>query len=220
MSDAPQAADAAHLSGADRPQALVRIAFRQIAERGFEGLRVREVAKEAGVNHATVLYHYPTKEALIQAVVAHLAHEFRTPVPGLDDPDTSALGELRREFADIRHRARATPQTFLVLGELAVRSRRDPAIARILQALFAGWQGHLVAILRRGIAEGRFRADLDIDATVLALRTQLATIGYQVLEGDGGANIDLLVRQLASQTEYWLAASAYAGAPGREGTIR
>ncbi len=220
MNDGPQAVGTARLPAADGPHALVRIAFRQLAERGFEGLRVREVAKEAGVNHATLLYYYPTKEALIQAVVAHLARAFRTPVPGLDDPDTSALGALRREFADIQYRVHTTPQTFLVLGELAVRSRRDPAIARILRALFAGWQGHLAAILRRGIAEGCFRADLDIDATALALRTQLAAIGYQSLEGDGGANLDPLLRQLASQTEYWLAARADAGALKREGTSR
>jgi len=186
---------------------LVRIAFRHIVERGFEGLRVREVAREAGVNHATLLYYFPTKEALIQAVVAQLVQDFRTPLPGLDDPDTSALGELRREFADIQYRVRTTPETFLVLSELTVRSRRDPAIARILHALLAGWHGYLVSILQRGIEEGTFRADLDVDAMALVIRTQLATIGYQVVELHDAADTDRLVHQLAKQTEYWLRAS-------------
>jgi len=201
-----EATGATHPPAPDRLQAFVRIATRHIAERGFEGLRVREVAKEAGVNHATLLYYYPTKEALIQAVVMQLAREFRTPLPGLDDPEPGALGELRHEFADIQHRVRATPQTFLVLSELAVRSRRDPAIARILHGLFTGWHGYLVSLLQRGMHEGTFRADLDVDATALAIRTQLATIGYQVVELNGGATLDPLVRQLARQTEYWLLA--------------
>jgi len=205
--------DASHPSMSARPPALVRVATRQIAERGFEGLRVREVAKEAGVNHATLLYYYPTKEALIQAVVTQLAREFRTPLPGLAAPEPGALGALRHEFADIQHRVRITPQTFLVLSELAVRSRRDPAIARILHDLFTGWHGYLVSILQQGISEGTFRADLDTDATALAIRMQLATIGYQVVELDGGATLDPLVRQLAQQTEYWLMARTNPGVP-------
>ena len=185
----------------------MRIAFRHIVERGFEGLRVREVAREAGVNHATLLYYFPTKEALIQAVVTQLAQDFRTPLPGLDDPDTSALGELRREFADIQYWVRTTPETFLVLSELTVRSRRDPAIARILHALLTGWHEYLVSILHRGIEEGTFRTDLDVDATALVIRTQLATIGYQVVALHNAGDTDRLVHQLAKQTEYWLMAS-------------
>lgn len=185
----------------------MRIAFRHIVERGFEGLRVREVAREAGVNHATLLYYFPTKEALIQAVVTQLAQDFRTPLPGLDDPDTSALEELRREFADIQYWVRTTPETFLVLSELTVRSRRDPAIARILHALLTGWHEYLVSILHRGIEEGTFRTDLDVDATALVIRTQLATIGYQVVALHNAGDTDRLVHQLAKQTEYWLMAS-------------
>src|SRR5205809_67708 len=55
----------------DRRGALVRAAYNQIAERGFEGLRTREVAGEAGVNIATLHYYFPTKEKLIEGVVEH-----------------------------------------------------------------------------------------------------------------------------------------------------
>src|SRR6266480_4421461 len=48
-----------------REQALVQAAFNQIAERGFEGLRTREVAAGVGLNIATLHYYFPTKEAPI-----------------------------------------------------------------------------------------------------------------------------------------------------------
>ncbi|HEX2646820.1 MAG TPA: TetR family transcriptional regulator, partial [Candidatus Dormibacteraeota bacterium] len=54
-----------------RKQQLVKAAFTQIAERGFEGLRTREVAAEVGVNIATLHYYFPTKEALIRGVLEH-----------------------------------------------------------------------------------------------------------------------------------------------------
>ncbi len=193
---------------AGRRHALVRIAYRHIVERGFEGLRVREVAREAGMTHATLLYYFPTKEALIQAVVGYLAHEFSVSrLPDLAGADQGALGDVRREFADVRHRIRTTPEMFVVLSELAVRSRRDPAIAHILQALEAGWRGHLVDIMGRGVADGVFRSDLDVDAAALALMAQLAAIGYRVL-GPSAAEIDHLIAQLAAQTEHWLTTSS------------
>src|SRR5260370_20987092 len=62
----------------DRQQALVLAEFNQIAERGFEGLRTREVAAGVGLNIATLHYYFPTKEALIRGVVAHAMDRFRS----------------------------------------------------------------------------------------------------------------------------------------------
>ena len=192
-------------SGRDRRRDLVQIAYRRIATRGFEGLRVRDVAREAGINHATLLYYFSTKEALIQEVVGYLAQEFSiNRAPG---PSTAALGpleELRREFADARYRVRAMPEMFVVLAELTIRSRRDPAIARILHALFDGWREYLVSLLTRGVAEGAFRPDLDVEATARTIMAQLTAIGYQVLGPSGDVEVDRLVADLAAQTEHWL----------------
>ena len=61
-----------------RREELVLAAYREIAERGFEGLRTREVANEVGVNIATLHYYFPTKESLIRAVLDHAMGRFRT----------------------------------------------------------------------------------------------------------------------------------------------
>ena len=45
-------------------------AYKRLAEAGFEGLRTRDVAADAGVNIATLHYYFPSKEALIRGVVA------------------------------------------------------------------------------------------------------------------------------------------------------
>ena len=192
-------------SGRDRRRDLVQIAYRRIATRGFEGLRVRDVAREAGINHATLLYYFSTKEALIQEVVGYLAQEFSiNRAPGPSAAALSPLEELRREFADARYRVRAMPEMFVVLAELTIRSRRDPAIARILHALFDGWREQLVSLLTRGVAEGAFRPDLDVEATARTIMAQLTAIGYQVLGPSGDVEVDRLVADLAAQTEHWL----------------
>jgi AcrR family transcriptional regulator len=192
-------------AGSDRRRALVEIAYGQIAERGFEGLRVREVAREAGINNATLHYYFPSKEALIQGVVEYLIREFQTSrVPRLDPGSDTPLEELRREFEDLRCRLRDSPEMGAVLAELHSRARRDPAIARMLHALDDGWRGYLAGLLDRGMREGTFRADLDPQVTAAAMIAQLKGIGYQTLADPNLANVDRLVSQLAAQIECWL----------------
>jgi AcrR family transcriptional regulator len=195
----------------ERSSEVVRAAYSLIAEKGFEGLRTREVAGKVGINSATLHYYFPTKEALIQGVVEHLMEELRTSRAKPKDPQ-SALDRLRAEFADIRLRLKEAPEQLAVLTELAVRAWRDPAIARMLQYLDDGWRGHLTSILEAGIAEGVFRADLEVAATAGAMMSQLRGLGYQGKLG--GKKMDSLIAHIAIQTEYWVKKRPQLARPG------
>src|SRR5256885_4788736 len=81
----------------DREQALVRAAFNQIAERGFEGLRTREVAAGVRLHIATLHYYFPTKEALIPRVVAHAIDPLRSTLA----PHGSAAPPLRNHLPPV-----------------------------------------------------------------------------------------------------------------------
>lgn len=180
---------------------MVQAAYSLIAEKGFEGLRTREVAERVGINSATLHYYFPTKEALIQGVVEHLMRELQTSRAGMDTTP-SALDRLRAEFTDIRVRLREAPEQLVVLTELAVRAWRDPAIAQLLHYLDQGWRGHLISILQQGIAENEFRSELDVTTTANTLMTQLRGLGYQgKLDA---AELDRLVEHIALQTEHWV----------------
>jgi AcrR family transcriptional regulator len=48
---------------------ILDAAFRQLAERGYAALSVREIGKEAGVNHALVNYYFGTKDKLVIEVL-------------------------------------------------------------------------------------------------------------------------------------------------------
>jgi AcrR family transcriptional regulator len=140
------------IARSDRRRELVEIAYRQITEKGFEGLRVRDVAGEAGINNATLHYYFPSKEALIQGVVEYLVQEFQTSrVPRQEPGKDTPLEELRREFEDLRRRLHESPEMGIVLAELHSRARRDPAIAGMLRAMDTGWRGYLADLLQRGM---------------------------------------------------------------------
>src|SRR2546427_9268738 len=107
----------------ERQEELVAAAYQLVASRGFEGLRTRDVAGEVGVNIAMLHYYFPTKEALIRGVVGHAMGRFRSTLSGRG----SAATQLRRHFRGLRRLAHEEPELFAVMGELALRARRDPA---------------------------------------------------------------------------------------------
>src|ERR1700680_391407 len=157
----------AHRAGAvseRRRKELVLAAFHQIAEHGFEGLRTRDVAAEVGVNIATLHYYFPTKEALIRGVVGHAMGRFRTafatgPTPG---------EQLAAQFQGIRRLAKNEPELFVVMGELALRSARDPAIAAIFKDTIDAWHSTLRTLVGHAQKEGFVDSRLDPD-TVASL---------------------------------------------------
>src|SRR5256712_683700 len=178
----------------DRRQALVQAAFNQIAERGFEGLRTREVAAGVGLNIATLHYYFPTKEALIRGVVAHAMERFRSTLA----PHGSPADQLRNHLRAVRKLLRDEPEIGAVMGELALRSARDPSLARIMGEAFQAWQRTLRGLLQRAARDGYLARDLDNDDVAALI---MATLTSMTLPSTASADrTDRAFRQL----ERWL----------------
>jgi AcrR family transcriptional regulator len=178
----------------DREQALVRAAFNQIAERGFEGLRTREVAAGVGLNIATLHYYFPTKEALIRGVVAHAMDRFRSTLA----PHGSPADQLRNHLRAVRKLLRDEPEVGAVMGELALRSARDPAMARIMGEAFQAWQRTLRGLLKRAARDGHLARGLDYDDVAALIMATLTSMTLPSTASDD--RTDRAFRQL----ERWL----------------
>jgi AcrR family transcriptional regulator len=162
-----------------RQEALVQAAYELLAERGFEGLRTRDVAGKVGVNVATLHYYYPTKEKLIRGVVAYAMGRFRSTL----QPAGSPGEQLRAHFAGVRRLARTEPELFVVMGELAMRGRRDRAIAAIVRDVDATWRKMLAALLRHAAKEGAIASESKAEDLAALIVATLK--GLFILPGDG-----------------------------------
>ncbi|GCE23018.1 TetR/AcrR family transcriptional regulator [Dictyobacter kobayashii] len=158
---------------------LVQSAYQLLAEKGMAGLRIREVASRIGLNHATLLYYFPTKEALIHAVVAFCVHQFEViQTPRASSLSTPPNEQLRQRYlSDLAYQLREAPEVFLVLDELLLYARRDPATHRVLSEAVTVWQSSLESLIHQEITAGRFRADLDVRSTALTLMAFCQGIG-------------------------------------------
>jgi AcrR family transcriptional regulator len=142
-------------------------AMHVIEERGATALSLNAVAERAGVSKGTLLYHFPTKEALVQAVVDHYVQRFEEAVdeharrhPG---PDAWLRAYVAVGLDDgERRRSRA------LFGTLAV----NPDVTDRLRDRQRGWQ--------RRVEEG----DADPDT---ALLVKLAVDGVLIADFTGAA---------------------------------
>ena len=190
----------------DRRGALVRAAYNQIAERGFEGLRTREVAAEAGVNIATLHYYFPTKEKLIEGVVEHAMERFRTTLA----PHGSPSDQLRNHLRSVKRLVQDEPELGVVMGELALRSARDPGIARIMAETNEGWHRIVRGLLRRAVKEGNLRPEMDSDEVAAIVVATLRNLTLPM--ASSGPRGDQALRQL----ERWLGVDGATRRPARK----
>jgi AcrR family transcriptional regulator len=154
MSERPLRADARR--NRDRVLAAARVAF---AERGFT-VPLDDIAEAAGVGPGTVYRHFPTKEALFEAVslarVQELAADARARA-GAADPGAAFTGFLERitEEADAK---RDLPDALAGAGAArvaeAVTEVHDALAALLARAQDAGAARHdvsatdLIALLK------------------------------------------------------------------------
>jgi AcrR family transcriptional regulator len=61
---------------AARRRQLKQAARRAIASRGVEGVRVKDIAAEAGLSSQAVLYYYPDLDDLIEEAIQHTLERF------------------------------------------------------------------------------------------------------------------------------------------------
>jgi len=139
-------------------------AMRLIAEIGYHAATNPAIADAAGLTRGAMLYHFPTREALVEAAVAHIQAERSTlfRAAAADLPAGADVTEHAIDsYWDLLH---SVP--FQAFAELEAAGRTDPAIHALLapaQAEFDRAQAgdDLVKILHAG-AGPRFQASRDL----------------------------------------------------------
>ncbi|MGH3372885.1 MAG: TetR/AcrR family transcriptional regulator [Nocardioidaceae bacterium] len=125
------------ISQADRTRAmrlrLLEATIDLLVERGFSGTSTTLVSERAGVSRGAQLHHFPTKNDLVLAAVAHLSDvrgrelaDAATRLPAGADRTRAVLDMLAEHF---------TSPVFTAALELWVAARTDPQLLAALAPL-------------------------------------------------------------------------------------
>jgi AcrR family transcriptional regulator len=182
----------AHSATIDR---LFSAAVELLGERGYAGATIDDIVERAGIAKGTVYYHFRSKSELVSALLddglRRLAASFRSEIEGAQGGAPAQRAPVHAELAYIeRYQAFAK----LVMSEMwhADRDWRDS-----LGTLREEYVGVFAGVLSRGIAEGAFRADLDVQTTASTVFGMIATAALDWLAFDREAALDVVERRLA-----------------------
>ena len=138
---------------------ILQTATRLFARRGFDGTSLQAIADEVGIRKPSLLYHYPSKEALRQSVLGNVIDHWNDVLPRL-------LGAVSR--GDERFE--------VLVRELVTFFREDPDRARLVvrelmdrpeemrEQLAAGvrpWVELVSDYIRKGKKSGELHPDVD-----------------------------------------------------------
>ncbi|MFZ1488680.1 MAG: helix-turn-helix domain-containing protein [Ilumatobacteraceae bacterium] len=137
-----------------RRRDIIAAAVEVFSESGYRDGALRDVADRAGITHAAIRYHFPTKVDLLEAVL-RWRDDRALAVGSANHPD--GIGVLRAWLAEIRHN-RETPGLVTLEMTLSAEastpdhpayehfSRHDRIAIKLLQRAFSQIrdEGHLV----------------------------------------------------------------------------
>ena len=156
---------------------LVAAAAEVFAERGYEGTRVQEIVRRAGLSTGAIYTNFRNKADLLLAAV------------GTAQVDSLfATIELAGDAADgLRHAGHELPtarrDTRPLLFETMVAARRDPEVAALLRRRLMKFRSLMAHAVAAGRRDGSVAADVDVDAA--AEFCQALGMGFLLMEAVG-----------------------------------
>ncbi|HTP72452.1 MAG TPA: helix-turn-helix domain-containing protein [Burkholderiaceae bacterium] len=138
-----------HDSGDTRTK-ILEAAFRRLATEGYAALSVREIAKDAGVNHALINYHFRTKDQLVIEVLDAANQRLlarQATMYGAAGGFADKWAEARRFYEDDLASGFVRVQAELWAASLANRGLRATFLPRLL-----AWKQVVLDAVRAALA--------------------------------------------------------------------
>jgi AcrR family transcriptional regulator len=209
-----------------RREQLRAAALRTVARHGVAATRLKDIAKDAGVTSATVLYYYPAVEDLVLEVLRQAMERFyerrRRAVEGIADARERMVATIRAGLPHGR-----TDTLARLAWETLPFELRNANVAEFDRVYIERQIDLYVAVLEIGVAQGHFRL---AGAQVRTVATNLLALedhhGLRVLLGWVPAVEDALAAvvayaSLATDCELALdqRAGALAGTPSADSAL-
>ena len=186
--------------GLSTREAILEATFRRVASDGYARLNVREIAGEAGVNHALINYHFRNKQQLVLEVLDQANQRLLVRQQAMYAQPDTVSGKWRKACEFYEEDVRSG--FIKLMMELMAASFSDPVLRAGYLPRFLAWRRVVDAAAQDAIAEHSL--DLPISAQAISTMIGCFWIGMEaemalgVTEADGhhqqalGAMLSLL----------------------------
>jgi AcrR family transcriptional regulator len=164
-----------------RPARFMKSALAILGETGRADFTVLEVVERSKTSLRSFYQHYSSKDelllALIERIMAESTLRWRQDTDGLPAPEA-----LRKLINRIAHPAASTTQDSINRGLTFYNDHLAESVPSEYARVLAPVKVLIVEIIDRGIAEGVFAADIDVDPTAtLIMQSAMGAMRLRVL---------------------------------------
>lgn len=136
----------------ERREQILEAAYHTLVQVGFEKITTRRIAQEAGVNIATLHYHFGTKEALLSEVVRYTVQRVESRLRAAMQAAPTPAEGLAMAFRTVWEIAQERPG--ILRYDLVLRALRDEAARSEAKSIYATYRRLVEDIAERHLAEG------------------------------------------------------------------
>ncbi|MFE3054483.1 TetR/AcrR family transcriptional regulator [Nocardia sp. NPDC059239] len=156
--------DFAQRSGEAARTRIVEVAFEHFAQHGFRGGSLAKIAAEAGISQSGLLHHFPSKAALLQAVLgARDLQDLQATATRPEDLQSMTFEDLltflTRVIANNENNRNVIRLAHLTAAEAT--GPNHPAFEWVTLRL-AFMRSVIESAVQRGIEQGQVRADAEV----------------------------------------------------------
>jgi AcrR family transcriptional regulator len=144
---------------------LLDAATRVFARQGYEGTRIMDVVREAGLSTGAVYGRFRSRSDLLRAAIIERADR----VARLGDPGSARVADLIARSGRLTNGPLNDDEA--VRLEAYVAARREPEVARALVEAGVAWRQAVQPLVDLAAADGTVAADVDPEAVLFFLRT-------------------------------------------------
>jgi AcrR family transcriptional regulator len=144
----------------DNREAILVAVAKVIARRGVRGLRVEDVASEAGVSAPLLYYHFGSRAGLVKAALEHASE--RAPSTALSEPlDANGFESVSAALLDELSQHPDVRANAVVWGEVSASAVFESDLQVDVKRVNDAWRSNVAEGIRAGIADGSIRAGVD-----------------------------------------------------------
>ena len=155
----------------DRREAILVAAARVISRSGVRGLRVEEVASEAGVSPPLLYYHFASRQGLIRAALERASDKAPSAALRSDSDARSGYEAVEAALLAELDDDRTVRDNAIVWGEVSATAVFEPSLREDVRRVTETWSATVADAIRRGMEDGSVRAGIDPDQAAEVLIT-------------------------------------------------
>jgi AcrR family transcriptional regulator len=154
-----------------RRDEIVRATIRCLVREGYSGLRMKHIARTAGVSQGILHYYFANKRAILLAALEMVLTDLDRRLAPVLRAGADPRAQLREVVARFLAMADERREFWLVFVEFWGEMMHDRELARVNATLYRRMRRTLGAIVARGVRAGRFRAvdPAEAGSVILAL---------------------------------------------------